>query len=170
MPRNGPSALLLAWALHDVEEAMAFPVACERAADATGVEHLRTDHRQSWIAVGLMGVLVAAACRAGAAHGGGSRVYRAVVAGLGAHVVTHVGASAAQRAYTPGIVTALPIMLPGAAVARRELAREGTPLCPADYVRGAALLVPAALACHILARLVPASRRRPAAADVRRWR
>lgn len=170
MPRNGPSALLLAWALHDVEEAMAFPVACERAADATGVEQLRMDHRQSWVAVGLMGVLVAAACRAGATRGGGSRLYRAVVAGLGAHVVSHVGASVAQRGYTPGVVTALPVMLPGAALARRELAREGTPLRPADYVRGAALLVPAALVCHLVARLVPTARRRPAGTDVRRSR
>ena len=64
---------------------MAFPVACERAANATGVEVLRMDHRQSWVAVGLMGVLVAAACRAGRGLGGRSRLYRAVVAGLEAH-------------------------------------------------------------------------------------
>lgn len=139
---------------------MAFPVACERAADATGVEALRMDHRQSWVAVGLMGVLVAAACRAGRGHGGRSRLYRAVVAGLEAHVATHVGASVLQRGYTPGVATALPVMLPGATVARRELELEGTPLRAADYARGAALLVPAALVCHGLARLLPASRRR----------
>lgn len=141
---------------------MAFPVACERAADATGVEALRMDHRQSWVAVGLMGVFVAAACRAGRRRGGRSGLYRAVVAGLEAHVSTHVGASVLRRGYTPGLVTALPVMLPGATVARRELELEGTPLRVADYARGAALLVPAALACHVLARLVPASRHRSA--------
>ena len=86
---------------------MAFPVACERAADATGVEALRMAHRQSWVAVGLMGVLVAAACRAGRGLGGRSRLYRAVVAGLEAHVATHVGAFLALHFEREDVAVAL---------------------------------------------------------------
>lgn len=154
-----PLALFIAWALHDVEEAVELPRTCDRLAERSGIDALRMSSRQSWAAVGFMGVLVAAACLRGAQTGGGSRLYRAVVAGLEVHVGTHLLASAVQRRYTAGVLTALPVMLPGARMARQELERAGAPLRRCDYVSGAALLLPAAIACHAVARMLPALRR-----------
>lgn len=148
----GPAALLASWALHDVEEAIMFPAACDELADRTGIEQLRLTPARSWAAVGAMGVLISAACADGARRGGKSRLYRATVAGLHAHVGTHLLASVAQRAYTPGVLTALPVMLPGTLLARRRLSVTGTRLRADDYVRGAAILLPAAVVSHALAR------------------
>jgi hypothetical protein len=152
--RTGPAKLFAAWLIHDVEEAITFPATCDRLADQTGIERLRMDQRQSWVAVGLMGAIVALACHAGAKTEGRSKSYRAVVAGLEGHVATHLVASAIQRRYTAGVLTAVPVMLPGAAAARRELRDAGSLLTPRDYLRGAAILLPAALACQALARLL----------------
>ena len=116
------------------------------------------DSRQSWAAVGLMGVLVGIGCIRGAQTAGSSRLYRAVVAGLGAHVGTHLGATVLARRYTAGVVTAVPVMLPGAIVAGRELTRGGIPLRARDRALGAVVLVPAALVCHLIVRV--AMRRR----------
>ncbi|MBO1805673.1 HXXEE domain-containing protein [Leucobacter ruminantium] len=154
MNPRGPAHLFLAWAVHDVEEAIAFPGTCGSLADTTGIEALRLDQRQSWLAVGLMGVLAAFACRRGRTSEVRSRLYRATVAGLHAHVATHLLASLLQRSYTAGVATALPVMLPGAESARREIRDSGRPLRTRDYLAGAALLIPAALACQVLARVL----------------
>lgn len=153
---RGPLCLFLAWVLHDIEEAATFPDTCDYLADRTGIEGLRMSMRQSWAAVGLMGILISFACARGASTGGGSRLYRAVTAGLEAHVFTHLGASALTHRYTAGAISAVPVMLPGAVAARRQLAMNGRHLKGKDYARGAAVLVPAALACHIAVRMVPA--------------
>ncbi|WP_311476614.1 HXXEE domain-containing protein [uncultured Gulosibacter sp.] len=151
---HGPAHLFIAWAVHDVEEALAFPSTCDVLANRTGINALRMDQRQSWLAVGLMAVLVALACHRGAVSNGQSRFYRAMVAGLQAHVGTHLLASVLQRRYTAGVATALPVMLPGAESARRELRYSGEPLRAKDYAAGAALLIPAALVCQFLAHML----------------
>ncbi|PCC32023.1 HXXEE domain-containing protein [Glutamicibacter sp. BW77] len=151
MSWTGPTALFTAWIIHGIEEAFAFPASCDRLVDRTGVEQLRITPQQSWIAVELMGILVAVACGRAA---GKSAMFRAVVAGLEAHVVTHLGASVAQRGYTAGVATALPIMFPGALMARRELQRDGCELRFRDTVNGVELLLPAALVCQGAARLI----------------
>lgn len=155
MSWKGPAALLAAWVIHDIEEALTFPKSCDRLVDLTGAEQLRISPRQSWIAVGLMGILVAAACGRGIQSDGRSAMYRAVVAGLEGHVVTHLVAPVVQRGYTAGVVTAVPVMLPGALIARRELERDGNGLKFQDTVNGIALLLPAAVACQLVARLIP---------------
>ncbi|MGO2139274.1 MAG: HXXEE domain-containing protein [Leucobacter sp.] len=155
MKLRGPALLFAAWAVHDVEEALAFPATCDHLAARSGVQALRLDARQSWFAVGLMGIAVATACWQGNRTGGRSRLYRATVAGLEAHVYTHVAGSLALRRYTAGAATAVPVMLPGARVARDELRRLGQPLDSQDLVRGASLLGPAAVLSQLLARLVP---------------
>ncbi len=132
-----------------------FPGTCDQLADRTGIESLRIDTRQSWAAVGLMGVLIAFLCSRGSRTEGESRLYRAAIAGLEAHVGTHLAGSVVQRGYTAGVVTAVPVMLPGTVMARRELRRRGTPLTRRDYVNGFALLVPAAIVCQAIARMVP---------------
>lgn len=149
---KGPSVLFAAWVIHDLEEAVAFPATCGRLADRTGIARLKITPQQSWIAVGLMGLLVAAACGRGISSHGRSPLYRAVVAALEAHVATHLGASVALGGYTAGVATAMPIMFPGARMARRELPRNGSPLLLRDTIGGALLLLPAALACQIIAR------------------
>ncbi|MFT4226269.1 HXXEE domain-containing protein [Micropruina sp.] len=151
--RKGPRALFLAWALHDVEEAITFPATCDVLADRSGVAALRISTGQSWAAVGLMGLVIGLAAHRGVRTDGRSRFYRATVAGLHAHVATHLLASVVLRRYTAGVLTAVPVMLPGALVARRELAEAGIPLRPADYALGALLLVPAAFLSHALVRL-----------------
>lgn len=152
MKWKGPAALFSAWLLHDVEEATTFPATCERLAAQTGIQQLRMTPRQSWIAVGLMGLLAAAACARGVAESGDSRFYRAVAAGLEARVGTHLLASILQRGYTAGVVSAVLAMLPGTVIARRELARCGLDISVRDTAAGIAILVPAAAACHVLAR------------------
>lgn len=112
------------------------------------------DQRQSWLAVGLMGFIVALACRRGAVSKGHSQLFRAMLAGLHGHVGTHLLASVLQRRYTTGVVTALLVMLPGAESARRELRNSGSPLRAKDYALGAVLLIPAALVCQLLARIL----------------
>lgn len=150
---RGPVWLFITWVVHDIEEAVAFPDTCEYLARRTGMGVLRMTARQSWTAVGLMGVLIGLACMRGAATGGTSRLYRAVLAGLDAHVATHVGASAMTRRYTAGVATAAAVMLPGTRAASRELTRLGIPLTWNDYVSGAAVLLPAAFLCHALVRV-----------------
>src|SRR5699024_6636826 len=101
------------------------------------------------------GLLVGFACARGASTAGGSRLYRAVTAGLEVHGFTHLGATAFARRYTAGAISAVPVMLPGAVAARRQLALNGKSLNGKDYARGAAVLVPAALACHVVVRVAP---------------
>lgn len=155
---KGPIALFAAWFIHDIEEALAFPATSDRLVDRTGVEQLRITVHQAWIAVALMGALVAVACGRGVHMGGRSKMYRAVAAVLEAHVASHLIASIAQREYTAGVASALSVMLPGALVARRELYRDGVSLQFRDTVNGVALLLPAALVCHVVARLVRRAR------------
>lgn len=45
----------------------------------------------------------------------------ATVAGLEAHLGSHVGASVLQGGYTPGVATAVPVTWPGALLAKYEL-------------------------------------------------
>lgn len=160
MSWNGPLALFTAWLLHDVEEAIAFPITCDQLADRTGIEQFRMTPRQSWVAVGLMGALVAYACARGSRSNGKSVLYRAVVAGLEAHVLTHLCSSAVQRGYTAGVVTAVPVMLPGAIFARLELRRQRRDLQFQDTLNGIVLLVPAAMLCQLIARGSDAGSRR----------
>lgn len=150
---RGPAFPFLAWALHDIEEAAAFPGTCDYLAERSGIGALRMNTRQSWTSVGLMAALVGFACWRGARTGGSSGLYRGVVAGLRTHVLTHLGATAVTRRYTAGVVTAVPIMLPGAVFASRELSHDGRPLRNRDRLLGAGMLLPAALACHVLVRL-----------------
>lgn len=160
MTARGPWMLFTAWALHDLEEAVMFPRTGDLLADRTGINSLRLSSRQSWTAVGLMAPLIAYASIRGARTNGRSRVYRAVVAGLGAHVGTHIGVSMLLGRYTAGVATALPVMLPGAMVASGELARAGEPLRVRDRILGAAILLPAALMSHVIVRALPLLRTR----------
>jgi hypothetical protein len=153
-------SLFAAWLVHDAEEAVTFPATSRRLADRLNARRLVVTPAQSVLAITLVGALVAAACVRGARTGGGSRLFRAVAAGLEAHTVTHVAASVLLGQYTAGLVTAPLVMLPGARKARAALRDGGTPLLLGDTVRGSALMLAAALLAHVAARtLLPAQPR-----------
>lgn len=147
-------ALFAAWLVHDVEEVFTFPATSRLLAARLGTDRVVVSPAQSVLAIALMGVLVGAACVRGAHTQGKSRLYRAVLAGLEAHVVTHVATSISFKSYTAGLITAPLVMLPGARVARAQLRRGGSPLLPSDTVRGGALLFAVAIGSHFISRLV----------------
>ncbi|WP_420838722.1 HXXEE domain-containing protein [Cryobacterium flavum] len=146
-------ALFAAWLVHDVEEAFTFPATSRLLAARLGTGRVVVSPSQSVLAIALMGVLVGTACVRGSRTQGKSRLYRAVLAGLEAHVVTHVATSISFKSYTAGLITAPLVMLPGARVARDELRRSGSPLLPSDTVRGGALLFASAIVSHLISRL-----------------
>src|SRR5690625_7552952 len=67
---RGPAWLFAAWVVHDVEEAIAVPRACEYLARRTGLGALRRTARQSRAAVGVVGVRIGVACVRGVSAGG----------------------------------------------------------------------------------------------------
>ncbi len=71
---HGPAALFASWALHDVEKVLTFPATADHLAEVTGIEALRMNTKQSVVAVGLVGAVVA---WAGARGGGGRPVTHA---------------------------------------------------------------------------------------------
>ncbi|WP_366933957.1 HXXEE domain-containing protein [Brevibacterium renqingii] len=150
---HGPAALFASWALHDVEEVLTFPATADHLAEVTGIEALRMNTKQSVVAVGLVGAVVAWAGARGARTAGDSRLYRYAVAGLEGHVFTHLLSSLLLRGYTAGVITAVPIMWPGAAAARRELAALGKPLADAEWRNGGGLMTGVALAAQIAVRI-----------------
>ncbi|MGO3021761.1 MAG: HXXEE domain-containing protein [Brevibacterium sp.] len=150
---RGPIMLFAAWALHDAEEALTFPATADYIADLTGIDAVRMSTKQSVAAIVVVGAGLAAASIRGVRTGGASRFYRASVAGLEAHVFTHLLSAVAARRYTAGVITVLPIMWPGAAYARRELAALGRPLTAGDWARGAPTMGAVALAAHVLVRI-----------------
>lgn len=151
---RGPGVLFAAWLIHDAEEAVAFPGTAAHLAEVTGIDALRMNTAQSVTAIGLMGGIVGLSCWRGARTGGRSRSYRAVLSGLEAHVGTHVLSSIVLWRYTAGVVTAIPIMWPGAVIARRELARRAIPLQGLETWTGPLSLALAALACQSAARVL----------------
>lgn len=151
---KGPAALFAAWTLHDLEEAIAFPSTTAHLAELTGRGSLRMTTVQSAAAVGLMGGYLGVVCLRGARTHGRSRLYRYAVAGLEAHVFTHLLSSLALRRYTAGVATAVPIMWPGAAYARKELDRAGIGLRGREWYIGAATMAAAALLCQTTVRVL----------------
>jgi hypothetical protein len=156
--RTAAAGLFIAWLVHDVEEVVIFPATSRLLAERLGAPKLRVTPVQSAAAISLVGALVAVACARGVRSDGGSRLFRAVLAGLEAHVGSHLAASALLRRYTAGVVTAPLVMLPAARRARATLRRGGAPLRPSDTVRGAALMFGAAFAAHAAARIAFPSR------------
>lgn len=156
--------LFTAWLLHDLEEAFTFASTSRILAERMGTRQLVVTNRESVVAIGIVAIVVGAACARGTRRDE-SRLYRAVLAGLEAHVASHVAASIALRRYTAGVVTAPLVMLPGARHARALLAADGRPLSAGDTVRGSALMLGTALGAHLAARLLcraaPRRGRRP---------
>lgn len=150
---RGPGVLFASWVLHDIEEALTFPSTTEHLAELTGIDVLRMNTKQSAAAIGLVGAVLACAGVRGAKTHGASPLYRYAVAGLEGHVFTHLVASVLLRRYTAGVITAVPVMWPGAAFARRELAAVGRPLDNAEWRRGGMVMAAVALSAHCAVRV-----------------
>ena len=150
---RGPGVLFASWVLHDIEEALTFPSTTGHLAELTGIDALRMNTKQSAAAIGLVGAVLACAGVRGAKTHGASPLYRYAVAGLEGHVFTHLVASVLLRRYTAGVITAVPVMWPGAAFARRELAAVGRPLDNAEWRRGGMVMAAVALSAHCAVRV-----------------
>ncbi|WP_433263905.1 HXXEE domain-containing protein [Actinosynnema sp. CS-041913] len=111
--------LLAAWVVHDLEELVTMP------RWTRGNRIPTTTPAQAAIAIGLVGIVVAAAAADGARTDGRSPFFHAVLTGFGLHAGTHVAASAILRQYTPGVLTAPTVVAPFSLWALRRLRREG---------------------------------------------
>lgn len=161
--------LLLAWIIHDAEELATMPGWSQQAPEqlartapfvpAAVRRQLPMSTSEAATAVGLMGVVMAAASVAGARSGGGSRFFQIALTGFGLHAGTHVAQSVVLRQYTPGLVTTPVVVVPFSLWAWRELRRHNVPVQPRDRRLEAALAAAVPL-CHLIARL-PRLRRRP---------
>ncbi|GAA2670301.1 MULTISPECIES: HXXEE domain-containing protein [Actinosynnema] len=112
--------LLAAWVAHDLEE-LATMSSWSREHPAVPT----VGRVESAVAIGAVGLVMAAAAADGARTGGRSRLFQAALTGFGLHAVTHVGASAVFRGYAPGVLTAPTVVAPYALWAWRRLRREG---------------------------------------------
>ncbi|MER8000610.1 HXXEE domain-containing protein [Streptomyces sp. NPDC095613] len=127
--------LLAAFVVHDLEELATMPgwavaqadrlrEACPRVPERVW-SAMRVTPGHAATAIGLMGLVVAAASADGARTGGKSAFFQTVLAGFGLHAVSHVAQSAGLRGYTPGVVTAPLVVAPFSLWAWRELRRGG---------------------------------------------
>ncbi|TFH52094.1 HXXEE domain-containing protein [Actinomyces viscosus] len=89
---------------------------------------------QVTLAIGLIGVLMAAASIDGYRTRGRSPFYQAALYGYGMHAFSHLATAALARRYTPGVATALPVVLPFWIVAKRILRAHGVEVRPHRWV------------------------------------
>jgi hypothetical protein len=156
--------LLIAWAVHDLEEVLAFgpwaqhavPRLRERfpgvpARALRAVESV--DEREFAVAVGIVGVVMAAASAAGQVSGGRSRFFQWMLAGFGLHAAGHLASAAGVRGYAPGVVTAPLVAAPFSVWAIRRLKAAGVwrPASAGDVIAGTALALTVLGGSHALA-------------------
>ncbi|MGC4943334.1 HXXEE domain-containing protein [Kribbella sp. DT2] len=154
--------LLAAWVIHDAEE-LATMAGWSREApeqvravlpgvpDAV-VEQLPMTRAEAATAIGLTGVVMAAASFAGARSGGRSAFFQAALTGFGMHGVTHLAQSAVLRRYTPGLVTTPLVVIPFSLWAWRRLRAYDVPPAPSNARLNLALAAAVPLS-HAIARL-----------------
>ena len=169
VPAAATWGLLAAWAVHDLEELVAIPGWSRRARPRLRRalpwvpervwDRLDVSPAHNAAAIGLMGVVVAAAAADGARTGGRSGFYQTVLLGFGAHAVVHVAQSAATRGYTPGAVTAPLVVVPFSLWAWSRLRAAGVPAARGGGPAAMAALPAALGAVHGLAALLTRGRR-----------
>ncbi|WUS96455.1 HXXEE domain-containing protein [Streptomyces sp. NBC_00708] len=157
--------LLAAWAANDLEE-IATMAAWLRTARPRLRKRLpwvpdrvwdRADLSQREVntAIGLMGVVVAAAAADGARTGGRSAFFRTTLAGFGLHGLVHMAQSAAYGGYTPGVATSPTVVVPYALWALRRLRAAGIPTGGAGTAAAGVAFLPVAVAgVHTAARVL----------------
>ncbi|MCX4848663.1 HXXEE domain-containing protein [Streptomyces sp. NBC_00893] len=168
--------LFAAWAANDLEE-LATMAGWARAARPVFEERfprvpeavrrrMELSQRDVGVAIGLMGVVMAAASADGARTGGRSPFFRTVLVGFGVHGVAHLAQSLAYRGYTPGVVTAPTIVVPYSIWAVRRLRAAGIRSGGIGPAAATSALLPVAVAAaHALAHRInrPHGRRARAA-------
>ena len=156
VPAAATWGLLLAFAVHDAEELATMSRWSHRRYERLRARYpdlpprllsaLRMSPGHAATAIGLVGLVVAAAAADGARTGGRSGFYQTVLAGFGLHAVTHVGQSALARGYTPGVVTAPLVVAPFSWWAWQQLRRAGVLRDGGSQSAATALLFPAVIA------------------------
>lgn len=147
--------LLAAWVVHDIEELATMSSWTRRQPRVPTVTPA-----ESAVAIGVVGAVMAAAAADGARTGGRSRFFQTALSGFGLHALTHLGASALVRGYTPGILTTPTVVVPYSLWAWRRLRREGV---WEGGGAGAVAWFPVAVgAAHLVARMCRTSSRRRA--------
>ncbi|MFF4105602.1 HXXEE domain-containing protein [Streptomyces sp. NPDC001903] len=157
--------LLAAWAVHDLEEVATVGRWSRTRVPALRERHPRvpdrvwdvlgsTDGRQFARAVGVMGVIVAAAAADGHRTGGRSAFYQTSLNAFGLHGLVHLGQAAATRGYTPGVVTSPLLVVPFTLWARGRLRRAGVlrPVGVREVAQGLALAAVSAAGAQAVAR------------------
>lgn len=130
---------------------------------------LDPEQEHAALAISIMGCLIAAAAYRGDRTDGRSALFRAAIAGFGAHAVPHIGSAVVTGGYTPGLVTTPLVVVPYSLWAGRELRRAGVE--EAEIPAWAYTAVPAAIgAAHLAATAVLAVARRTAARSTVRRR
>lgn len=116
-----------AWFAHDLEEVFTMSAWSKQPHHIAGIQLPipSISPLNTCASIGSMGVLVALASEMGRRSGGRSRIYQAALMAFGWHSVSHIAASVVLREYTPGSLTALPIVLPFYVAARRSLKSQG---------------------------------------------
>ncbi|MBK3575848.1 HXXEE domain-containing protein [Streptomyces sp. MBT65] len=160
--------LLVAWAVHDLEEVVAMPGWAGRHLPGLQVRYPRVPElawrrleamggREFATAVAVMGGVVAVAAADGHRTGGRSGFYQAALNGFGLHALAHLSQAAVVRGYTPGVVTSPLVVVPFTLWARGRLRRAGVlrPTRPRNVAQGAALAVAATVGAHVVARRLP---------------
>jgi hypothetical protein len=166
--------LLAAWTIHDLEEVLTFGHFTRTAVPRLR-ERLPTVPERVWrrlesttpgeftAAVGIVGLLMAAASAAGQASGGRSKYFQLMLAGFGLHTIGHVKSAVATRGYTPGLVTSPIVAAPFAfwAIRRLKQADVWQPITADDALPGTALALAVFTGSHTLARSLNRVRREP---------
>lgn len=172
VPASVTWGLLAAWAIHDAEEMATMGGWLDRARPRLRErfprvpkpvwDRLRVSPAQARVAIGAMGVVIAAASASGARTGGRSPFYQATLLGFGLHAGGHLAQSALTRGYTPGVVTAPIVVAPFSVWAWRRLRAAGVPTDMRGSVAPALLALPLTIgACQALARLLAPTNRDP---------
>ncbi|GAA4043624.1 HXXEE domain-containing protein [Nonomuraea soli] len=153
-----PWGLLVAWAVHDAEELATMAGWVERERPRLERMYpwirwdlLRVSQRHVTIAIGLMGLVMTAACAAGPR----SRLFQTALAGFGLHGVIHLAQGLLTRGYTPGLLTAATVVLPYSVWAWRRLRAEGVQVSGGrSALSGVALFLVAVGGVHGIAKLL----------------
>ncbi|PSL00707.1 uncharacterized protein with HXXEE motif [Murinocardiopsis flavida] len=171
VPPAATWGLLAAFVLHDLEELWTMAEWRNRRSEELRTHYpwlperatalLRTDQEHMATAIGLMGLITAAAAADGARTGGRSGFYQWMLTGFGLHAGSHLALSAAWRGYTPGVVTAPLVVAPFSAWALRTLHRHGVlrPMTVGDTVRSVAMAPALIVGVHAAASGIVRARR-----------
>lgn len=168
LPHSVTWGLLGAWALHDLEELVMIPGWSRRArprleralpwVPSRVWDTLDVSPKHNATAIGLVGLIIAAAAADGARTNGRSGFYQTTLIGFGLHSLTHVAQAVATRGYTPGVVTAPLVVAPFSLWAWCRLRRTGVPIAPGGNA-SALLALPVTLAAvHGLAHVITNAR------------